>query len=125
MARLLNEISSMPQMENAFAGWFMPITLTRITQTVTDDGFVATDSENITFKGVIQPLTPKQLMLKPEGERAWKWLQIHCLAGSLNLDTSDRITYNGEKFKVMAQNDYTLNNFIEYHLCKDYQDANE
>ena len=121
MATPLNQQSGMPQMRAAFAGWFMPINLIRISQSVEDDGFVTVTESSITFKGTIQPLSPKQLMLKPEGERAWDWLQIHCLTGTLNLTTSDRISYNSKKYKVMAVNDYSLNNYIEYHLVRDYQ----
>lgn len=120
MAKKLNQLSGMPQMHAAFAGWFMPISLKVITQTIVD-GFNVDSEKTITFKGTIQPLSPKQIALKPEGQRAWKWLQIHCEGSQPILTTNDRIVYNGEKFKVMGDLDYRLNNFSEYHCVKDYE----
>lgn len=142
----LNKISGMPQLVNAFNGWASNITLYKRTQVIID-GLVRYgampsrwDEPNeyydtqgvkwdspippvtkISFRGVIQPLSPKQIALKPEGQRAWEWLQIHCLSGSLNLTTNDQIIYNGQDYKIMATNDYSLNGYIEYHLIRDYQ----
>ncbi len=115
----LNQSSGMPQVGTALFGWQKPITLMKITQDVTA-GLVIDTSFPITLQGTIQPLNPKELALKPEGQRAWKWLQIHCLSGGNNLDTNDRVRYNGEIFKVMANNDYSLNGYIEYHLVADF-----
>jgi hypothetical protein len=100
----------------------MPITLVLITQEIID-GFATDFEKKVSFKGVIQPLSPRKLELKPEGQRAWKWLQIHCLAGALTLKPGDKILFNGEKFKLMADNDYSLNNFSDYHVVKDYQNG--
>jgi hypothetical protein len=120
-AKPLNQVSGMPQMSAAFAGWMMPITIGFVTQTVASTGFVTQAVENITFRGTIQPLSPEEIELKPDGQRSWEWLQIHCLQGSLNLKTNDIIVFNLIKYKVMAVKDYSLNNYIEYHVVKDYQ----
>lgn len=119
-AKPLNQSSGMPQMAAAFRGWMTTIILRRVTQPIVD-GLVTELIEDITFRGTIQPLSPQKTALKPEGQRAWKWMQIHCLTGATNLVTNDRIIYNGELFKVMDILDYKLNNYIEYHLVKDYQ----
>lgn len=204
----LNDISGMPQMRRAFAGWTKQITLTRVAQKVVN-GLVIDSTTQFSFKGTIQPLNPKAIMLKPEGQRAWTWLQIHVTSQYLapspatviprlwdtpgtswdtpgatyddsatptfdepgsqwdtpgqtfdsdgnavatptfdvpgetwdtpgrvfdqvitipkiqpawqNLNVNDLIYYNGDKYKIMAQNDYSLNGFIEYHAVKDYQ----
>jgi hypothetical protein len=123
MPKKLNEINSMPQMEAAFSGWFSTITLTRITQVVNGDGYIQENEENINFQGTIQPLSPEELMLKPDGQRSFEWLQIHCLAGSLNLKTNDQIVYNTRIYKVMSVKDYSLNNYIQYDILEDYQNA--
>ncbi len=121
MSRMpLNQSSGMPQMGAAFSGWEKPITLLKITQSVTD-GFVTDTATTITLSGVIQPLGPQELKLKPEGQRSFEWLMIHCFTGSNNLATNDRVQYNGKNYKVMKTNDYSLNNYIEYHLIADYE----
>lgn len=79
----LSNLSGMPQMGRAFAGWTQKITLTHRIQNIVE-GLVNYANYNFTFSGTIQPLSPKQIALKPEGQRAWEWLQIHCQANQQN-----------------------------------------
>ncbi len=116
----LNQISGMPKISRAFNGWETNITLARITQTISN-GLVIETQSNITFKGTVQPLSAEEINLKPEGQRSWQWLDIHCRSGSLNLSTNDRIIYSESKYKIMAIKDYSLNGYIEYHAVKDYE----
>lgn len=121
MSRLpLNQTSGMPQMGRAFAGWQKTITMARRTQTIVN-GLVTNVDKTFTFKGTIQPLDSRKISLKPEGQRAFSWLQVHCFSGSLNLTDNDRITFNGTLYKIMGVWDYSLNGFIEYHLVQDFQ----
>lgn len=112
--------SGMPQMGAAFGGWTSQVTIMRRTESVVD-GLVVTQDNPQSFKGTIQPLSPRSIALKPEGQRSWTWLQIHCFASSLNLVPNDRIMWAKQLYKVMAVLDYSLNNYIEYHLVRDYQ----
>lgn len=115
-----NQINGMPKMRAAMAGWMTNIILKKIQQTVVD-GLVVENNYDFTFRGVIQPLSPKQIALKEEGQRAWEWLQIHCLVACPDLKVNDRVGYNGRIYKVMGTLDYSQNNYIEYHLVRDYQ----
>lgn len=117
----LNKLSGMPQMGRAFAGWTKSILLTRRVMSVDGDGLVTWIDTQFTFNGVIQPLNAKEVQLKPEGQRAFQWLQIHSFSGAFNLDDNDQIVYNGGIYKIMATRDYSLDNYIEYHAIKDYQ----
>ena len=117
----LGSISGMPQISAAFCNWGVPLLLVRISQQIVN-GFVQEYPQEIPFHGVVQPLSPKQLMLKPEGERAWTWLQVHVQASSpVKLTPNDRFMYNCQKYKVMARLDYTANNYVEYHAVQDFQ----
>lgn len=112
--------SGMPQISAAFAGWMTNISLLKHTESVVN-GFVKSTQNTILFYGTIQPLSPRSLALKPEGQRSWTWLQIHARALSLNLIPGDKITWSGDIYKVMELLDYSLNGFVEYHLVKDFQ----
>lgn len=113
--------SGMPQMRAAFGGWNRRITLARRTQPIIN-GLVVDVDRPFTFRGTIQPLNPAQIALKPEGLRAWPWLQIHCISTDASLlQPNDKIVWNRQVYKVMAQNDYSLNGFVEYHAVKDFQ----
>lgn len=122
-SRNLNAISGMPQMNAAFSNWDVALLLVHITQQIID-GFVRDIPHEIPFHGVVQPLSPKQIALKPEGERAWTWLQVHVQASSpVKLTPNDRFLYNCVAYKVMARLDYTADNYIEYHAVQDYQNG--
>lgn len=117
----LNKISGMPQMTRAFGGWQSQITMAKRCQIVLN-GLVRNEDTQFSFKGTVQPLTDRAIALKPEGQRAFTWLQVHCFSGPIAVTTNDRVVYNARVFKVMAIRDYTLNGFIEYHLVEDFQE---
>lgn len=119
MAKKLNQITGMPRMNRAFHGWFNEITIIIITSVIVDYETVNTEQE-ITFKGTIQPLSTEDLQLKPEQERSWKWLKIHCFPDFI-LSTGDYIVYDSVKYRVKATKDYSINNFMIYELVEAYE----
>lgn len=109
----------LPKIKIALNGWESNITLNKITSSIVDYQKVDV-IEQISFKGVIQPLTSEDLKLKPLESRSWEWLMIHTRIFS-ELETNDLIEYDGKKFKVMMKKDYDLNGYYEYHLVKNYE----
>lgn len=122
-AKNLKALSGMPQMGMTLNGWEVPLTLVKVFQDIVEGDLVTTEQE-ISFMGVIQPFNAERLQSLPEGWRSWQWWWIHCKAGSLNLNTADKIIYNGRRYKIMAVKDYSANSFIEYEIILDYQDKN-
>lgn len=114
--------SGMPQMNTTLYGWEVPLTLVKIVQNVVE-GDLQTTQTTISFKGVWQPLRDEALELKPEGQRSWEWIWIHAEASQLNLETADKVIFNNKRYKVMQKKDYGLNSFVEYHLCRDYEET--
>ena len=119
----LASLTNMPNMAGTLSGWQVPLQLVRITQTMSE-GDVTLSEQLITFQGVWQPLKDEQLQFKPEGQRSWEWVWIHAVAGTLNLNTADKVIFNNKRYKVMSIKDYSLNGFIEYQLCRDYEETN-
>lgn len=108
----------LPNVGDTLQGYFQPMIFTQVTKTVVD--FVAVETPtNFTFMGVWQPYSPRQLLMRPEGERKWKWFICHAEPG-VPLDPDEVITYLGEQYRIMEQTDYTLYGYIEYHLINDY-----
>lgn len=114
--------SGMPQMNTTLTGWEVPLTLVKVVQSVVEDDLVTTETK-INFKGVWQPLRDEQLELKPEGQRSWEWIWIHAVASQLNLETADKVIFNNKRYKVIQKKDYGLNSFVEYQLCRDYEET--
>lgn len=113
--------SNLPNMSSTLSGWESPLTLIKITQNVVEGDVVQTETP-INFMGVWQPLRDDQLQFKPEGQRSWAWYWIHAKAGTLNLQTQDKIKFQGKRYKVMSVKDYSLNGYIEYEVVLDYQE---
>ncbi len=120
-AQNLKALSGMPQMQTTLTGWEVPLTLTKMIQSV-NDGFVSFTEQTFNFMGVWQPLKDEQLQFLPENQRSWEWIWIHAKASELNLQTADKVIFNDKRYKVMAVKDYCLNGFIEYQLVRDYED---
>lgn len=116
----LKALSGMPQLDSALTGWEVPLALTKMIQSV-NDGFVSFTEQTFNFMGVWQPLKDEQLQFLPENQRSWEWIWIHAKAGTLNLQTADKVIFNDKRYKVMAVKDYSLNGFIEYQLVEDYE----
>ena len=114
--------SGMPQMDTTLVGWEVPLTLIKITQQIVDGDLVTTE-KTINFQGVWQPLRDEALELKPEGQRSWEWIWIHAKASQLNLETADKVLFKNKRYKVIQKKDYGLNSFVEYQLCRDYEDG--
>lgn len=112
--------SGMPNMANTLNGWEVPLSLIKVIQSESEGDLVTTEKQ-INFMGVWQPLRNEQLELKPEGQRSWEWCWIHAKAGELNLETADKVIFNGKRFKVVTKKDYSLNGFVEYEICRDYE----
>ena len=121
--RNANLQSGLPQMNEPIEGWQIPIQLIRVIQSIVD-GDKVEKLVTINFRGRVQPLSAEQLQFKPENLRSWRWLWIHAVAGTLNLETGDKIIFNNIRYKVMAVKDYSLYAYIEYELCEDFEDNN-
>jgi len=115
----LNRQNSMPQMSAAFAGWTQKINLYVITQQIFA-ALVVESSRRVTVNGVWQPLSPRQIAIKPEGERAWEWIDFHVQGNQTVFDIGNQIKRDGIPYKIMASKDFRLNNYTEYHLIRDY-----
>lgn len=115
----LNEISgTVPDVSGALKDYFQKMTFTPLRKTVS--GFqVVENAFPLTFWGVIQPFTPRQLMLKPEGERAWSWFTLHAEAGA-TLKVDDVALYLGKQYRVMASTDFRLYGYLVYQLITDW-----
>lgn len=114
--------SGMPQMNTTLIGWEVPLVIIKLTQNVID-GDLTTSEQIFKFLGVLQPLKQEALELKPEGQRSWEWIWIHCKSSELNLETADKVLFKNKRYKVMAKKDYGLNSFVEYELCRDYEET--
>lgn len=118
------DTGTVPDMSGALEDWFQPMVFQRVVKTVV--GYELVESQTPTkFRGVIQPFTARQLLLKPEGQRAWSWFTLHTdTVLTLNVDDIIVLRFSGKQTRIMARKDYGLYGFVEYDLVQDWTGAN-
>lgn len=109
---------TLPDVSGAMLDWFLPMVFARVTKTIVNSHLVET-SVDLNFRGVWQPLSAQDLRMKPEGQRDWKWFQVHATP-DLILVPDEVITFNGTQYRVKAMYDYKEYGYLNYHLAQDY-----
>lgn len=112
---------SVPQMGQTLDQWLQPLTVGIVTKTIKNFQSVETMVQ-YTFRGVWQVFTARQLMLKPEGQRAWSWYMIHTQT-DLVLKVDDVFEYKGKQYRVMLKKNYSLYGYFEYDVVQDWENS--
>lgn len=118
---LFSVAGTVPDVSGALRDYFQSMVFEPLQKTVTGFQVVETPSP-INFRGTIQPFTGRQLMLKPEGQRAWTWYTLHS-DPVLKLQVDDVVLWQGKQTRVMGRKDYTLYGYVEYELVQDWSGA--
>ena len=112
---------TLPDVSGALLNYFQPIIFETVVKTVVNFQVVETPTV-YNFQGVWQPFTPEQLLIKPEGQRSWKWFTLHAQP-SLVLNTDDVIKYNSVQYRVMSKMDWSLYGYLQYEIIEDFSGA--
>lgn len=109
---------AVPNVSGALRSYYQQMTFVPVRKTVS--GFQLIENAlPIDLIGVMQPFTPRQLILKPEGQRAWTWWTLHAEPGVI-LQADSCVEYLGKQYRVMSRSDFTLYGYILYELIEDY-----
>lgn len=109
---------TIPDVSGAMRDWYQPMIFGQVTKTIEGFQVIETMVET-TFQGVVQPLSPRRLALKPEGQRAWTWLMLHA-EPVLSLEVDEVVVYLGVQTRVMAKEDYAIYGYVYYELVQDW-----
>ena len=107
---------ALPQMGSAVAAWMQPLEFVLVGKEVVDHLVTETYINKRSF-GVRAPLKPQELALKPEGQRAWRWEQIHALP-TLQLAVDDIIIFSDFRYRVMSKQNFSEYGYILYDICE-------
>lgn len=114
---------TIPNMGGALLDYMQSMTFTRVVKTTVAFRLVET-AEDISFFGVIQPLSERSLSLKPEGQRAWTWFKLIAQAqpndALLTLNVDEVVTWLGRQTRVMGRKYYGIYSYVEYSLVQDW-----
>lgn len=118
---LFEKAGTVPDVSGAMQDYFQNMQFDKVIKSAS--AFQAEETlVPINFRGTEQPFTDRQLLLKPEGQRAWSWFLIHS-DPTLTLDVDDVVMWRGKQTRVMSRKSYDLYGFIEYHLVQDWTGA--
>lgn len=117
---LFSGAGNLPNVQGALADWFQKLTFVKMKKEIVNFS-VAETPVPYSFMGVRQPMSPRQLMIKPEGERSWDWQTIHAYP-DLILENDDRIFFGGVPYRVMNKSDWKEYGYVEYQIVRDYND---
>lgn len=118
---LFNKSGDVPDLSGALQSYYQNLVFEPVGKII--NGFqVLEQGAPINFRGTVQPFTERQLLLKPEGQRAWTWLLIHS-DPILTLQVDDVVSFNGLQTRIMARKDFTLYGYMEYHAIQDWAGA--
>lgn len=113
------QTGTVPDVSGALKDWFQPMTFEPVTKS--NSAFQVIEvGDPINFQGVIQPFTERQLVFKPEGQRAWTWLWLHA-DPVLTLQVDDVVLYLGVQTRVMSRKNYDIYGYVEYQLVQDWE----
>ncbi len=108
---------SFPNVADAFWDWTNGITFKLVTTTVADFEVTETPVQDVSFDGVLEPTPPQKLLVKPEGQRSWKW---YTLWTTFNLKDGQIVQDEQNKqYRVMSRGDWRNGGHQQYELVQD------
>ncbi|MBO7735904.1 MAG: hypothetical protein J6S67_25265 [Methanobrevibacter sp.] len=120
---LSKSFNTLPNVSEVLPDWFQDLTFDVVTKTVVNYEIVESLT-TIHTQGVRQPMAAQQLVIKPEGQRGWKWETIHCLP-DVKLNVDDIIIFDGVKYRVMSRWNWAEYGYLEYEICQAYDSQEE
>ena len=110
--------TGLPTVRSTLTGWFRPLVLGQVTKSAVD-GEIHEAVKELACRGVIQPFGPRELKLKPEGQRSWNWQMLHT-EPNVALRDDEEFLIRGVRFRVMSQQNWSEYGYITYELVQGY-----
>ena len=108
----------MPNMRQATRGLGRRVTVQIIKQVVDDHEAVQKPVDVKRISIVIVPMPPKKIMIKPEGQRTWKWW-MGTTTNKLATGSFLKIDKDpGKLYEVMEAEDWSQARVYHYHLAE-------
>lgn len=109
---------TMPNMRGAVIGNFRPLRVVVSTTTIVD-GLADEVLRAFDSAGDLQPMKSSDVMLKPEGQRKFKWFTLH-IGREIVLKANDVVIRKGVPYRVMSIYPWEDYGFLKYELTEDY-----
>lgn len=103
-------------MNGAFWNWADPVQFNVVTTQAVDGEAIDVLENQIVFDGVLEPITGRQLLIKPEGERKFNYLNLW----TEQVLQADSIIQSetGETYRVLKKKPWNAGDFAEYEIMQ-------
>jgi len=110
-----------PNMAETLDAAMRPITFVRIAAAIVN--FQSKQVEYpLTTHGVVQPLSLRELAIKPEGQRAWSWIVVFA-RNELALKLGEIAVHKGKRYRLMGQWDWSESGYFRYEFAQIFDNA--
>jgi len=118
----VSESNDLPDMSQGVQMFFQNIVIELIYKQ-NDHGFLDETPTVIKTQGVRVTQTSRQLAMKPEGERKWKWSTLFMVPDpKRSLKEDDRLKIHGIKYRVMSDTSNLEYGVASFELIEDYDE---
>ena len=107
---------NLPNMGDALENWYQTMTVSIVTKSLTN--YQVVESLNtFSIQAVRQPMSSRDLQIKPEGQRAWNWETLH-VKGDDVFNVDDIVLFNNKEHRIMQKWNWSEYNYNEYHMVE-------
>lgn len=107
---------SMPNMAEALWDWDVAVELKLVKKNIADFEVDETSIVDRIFRGILQPMPPQKLLIKPEGQRLWKFWELWTQQ-FLELDAVIKDS-DGKTYRVVSKDDWKGAGYFHYELTE-------
>lgn len=111
---------ALPNLSNAVRAWSQRLEFVVVSKDI--ENFEI--NENYIVRRVLgtkQPLKAQTLAIKPEGQRSWKWFELH-LTPQVTINVDDLILFGGkDQYRVMAKEDFSEYGYVRYEIAQGFE----
>lgn len=105
-----------PNMNEAFWDWTTATQFQVVQKSVADYEASETPVITTTFDGVLEPIHPRALLVKPEGQRTWNWWSLWT---KKSLQPGDIVVdQDNKEYRVMSINNWSNADYQQYELVQ-------
>lgn len=111
----------LPNMINVVRAYMQPITIGLVTKDIVD--YKETEViKTIKTRGVRQPVDPQKLQMMPEGQRSWRYENLH-LEPNTKLKVDDVIIFRKNRYRVIECWDFSEYGYKEYMIAQTFEET--
>lgn len=113
----------LPNLSGPVKAYMQPITFDLIHKELVD--YVMQETRTtITTRGVRQPVEPQRLQITEEGQRAWKYENLHLLP-TVKISIDDIVIFKDVQYRVVEKYDCTEYGYVEYMIAQTFEEKQE